>query len=158
EYSLSYECSVEYPALADGTEVRNRPATARPLLIAAAVLARPGLLARPVRLRSQGRSLASLLAAPVVVIAATTAVMTPAWAGSEGPASMASGSSSSLTTIARMTPRPFPLSPGTGYHVPAVVRPKRAAALPLRIAVRSAAGRAAAAARSTGSVTPMSKG
>ena len=65
------------------------------VVIAAAVLARPGLLARPVRFRSQARSLASLLAAPVVVIAATTAVMTPAWAGSEGPAGMASGSSGS---------------------------------------------------------------
>jgi hypothetical protein len=65
------------------------------VVIAAAVLARPGLLARPVRLRSQARSLASLLAAPVVVIAATTAVMTPAWAGSEGPAGMASGSAGS---------------------------------------------------------------
>ena len=63
------------------------------VVIAAAVLARPGLLARPVRFRSQARSLASLLAAPVVVIAATAAVMTPAWAGSEGPAGMASGSS-----------------------------------------------------------------
>jgi hypothetical protein len=68
------------------------------VVIAAAVLARPGLLARPVRLRSQARSLASLLAAPVVVIAATAAVMTPGWAGSEGPAGMASGSSSSSTS------------------------------------------------------------
>src|SRR5580658_8691875 len=65
------------------------------VVIAAAVLARPGLLARPVRFRSQARSLAGLLVAPVVVIAATAAVMTPAWAGSEGPAGMASGSSSS---------------------------------------------------------------
>ena len=68
------------------------------VVIAAAVLARPGLLARPVRLRSQTLSLASLLAAPVVVIAATTAVMTPAWAGSEGPAGMASGSSGSSSS------------------------------------------------------------
>ncbi len=74
------------------------------VVIAATVLARPGLLARAVRLRSQAWSLASLLAAPVVVIAATTAVMTPAWAGSEGPAGMAaqmasgsSGSSSNST-------------------------------------------------------------
>jgi hypothetical protein len=43
--------------------------------IAAAVLARPGLLARPVRFRSQARSLASLLAAPVVVIAAAQAAL-----------------------------------------------------------------------------------
>ena len=64
--------------------------------VAAAVLARPWLLARPVRFRSQARSLASVLVAPAVVIAATTAVMTPAWAGSEGPAGMASSSSGTL--------------------------------------------------------------
>ena len=75
------------------------------IVIAAAILARPGLLARPVRFRSQARSLASLLAAPVFVVAATAAVMTPAWAGSEGPAGMASGSSGSssrsMTKIGR---------------------------------------------------------
>ncbi len=54
------------------------------VVVAAAVLARPGLLGRPVTFRSQARSLASVLVAPAVVIAATTAVMTPAWAGSEG--------------------------------------------------------------------------
>jgi hypothetical protein len=70
------------------------------IVIAAAILARPGLLTRPVRFRSQARSLASLLAAPVVVVAATAAVMTPAWAGSEGPAGMASGSSSAMTSSA----------------------------------------------------------
>jgi hypothetical protein len=68
------------------------------VVIAAAVLARPLLLGRPVRFRSQARSLASLLAAPVVVIAATSAVMTPAWAGSEGAAGMASGSSGSSSS------------------------------------------------------------
>ena len=70
------------------------------VVIAVAILARPGLLERPVRFRGQARSLASLLAAPAVVIAATTAVMTPAWAGSEGPAGMASGSSSSMADSA----------------------------------------------------------
>jgi len=74
------------------------------VIIAAAVLARPGLLDRPIGFRSQTRSLASLLAVPVVVIAATTAVMTPAWAGSEGPAgmasTMASASSSSTASAA----------------------------------------------------------
>ena len=70
------------------------------VVIAAAVLARPGLLARPVRFRGRAWSLASLLAAPVVVVAATAAVMTPAWAGSEGPAGMASGSSSAMTSSA----------------------------------------------------------
>src|ERR1700728_1744729 len=65
------------------------------IVIAAAILARPGLLRHPVRCRSGALSRASLLAAPVVVVAATAAVMTPAWAGSEGPAGMASGSSGS---------------------------------------------------------------
>ncbi len=74
------------------------------VVIAAAILARPGLLARPVRLRGQARSLASLLAAPVVVIAATTAVMTPAWAGSEGPAGMASGSPDSSASSSGSMP------------------------------------------------------
>ena len=39
----------------------------------------PGQVPRP------GADAASVLAVPAVVIAATTAVMTPAWAGSEGP-------------------------------------------------------------------------
>ena len=73
------------------------------ILVAAAILARPGLLARTVRPRSPGRWLGRLLVAPVVVIAATTAVMTPAWAGSEGPAGMAAaspGSSSGSSSTA----------------------------------------------------------
>ncbi len=53
--------------------------------VAATVLARPGLLARPVRFRSQARSLAGVLVAPAVVIAATTAVMTPGMGGLGGP-------------------------------------------------------------------------
>ena len=68
------------------------------VLIAAAILLRPGLLARPVRFRNQARTLASVLVAPVVVIAATTAVMTPAWAGSEGPAGMAAQMASSTSS------------------------------------------------------------
>jgi len=82
------------------------------VVIAAAVLARPGLLARPVRFRSQARSLAGLLAAPVVVIAATTAVMTPAWAGSEGPAGMASGPSGSSSSSSSMAGSPDSLQGG----------------------------------------------
>jgi hypothetical protein len=41
------------------------------------------------------------------------------------------------------------------YELLVELIPNRAATLPLRIAVRSAAGRPAAAARSTGSVTPV---
>jgi hypothetical protein len=72
------------------------------VVIAAAVLARPGLLARPVRFRSEARSLAGVLAVPVALVAATAAVMTPAWAGSEGPAGMASGPSSSSSPSPNM--------------------------------------------------------
>ncbi len=64
--------------------------------IAAVVLVRPAVLAWPARFRSQAWSLAGLLSVPIVVIAATTAVMTPAWAGSEGPAGMAAGSPGSM--------------------------------------------------------------
>jgi hypothetical protein len=46
----------------------------------------------------QARTLASVLVAPVVVMAATTAVMAPAWAGSEGPAGMAAQMASSTSS------------------------------------------------------------
>ncbi len=58
----------------------------------AALLWRPSLADRPVRRRGAFAATATLLAVPAVVIAATTAVMTPGWAGPEGPAGMASGS------------------------------------------------------------------
>jgi hypothetical protein len=57
----------------------------------AALLWRPQLLDRPTR-RGRGAATAALLAVPLLAIAATTAVMTPGWAGPEGPAGMASGS------------------------------------------------------------------
>ena len=58
----------------------------------AALLWRPSLADRPVRRRGGVAAAAALLAVPVLVIAATAAVMTPGWAGPEGPAGMASGS------------------------------------------------------------------
>ena len=61
----------------------------------AALLWRPSLADRPVPRRGAFVSAAALAAVPVAVIAATTAVMTPGWAGPEGPAGMASGMSSS---------------------------------------------------------------
>jgi hypothetical protein len=64
----------------------------------AALLWRPSLADRPVARRGAVASAAALVAVPVVVIAATTAVMTPGWAGPEGPAGMASGSMSSSTS------------------------------------------------------------
>ena len=58
----------------------------------AALLWRPGLADRPVRRRTGFGYVASLAAFPAAVIAVSTAVMTPGWAGPEGPAGMASGS------------------------------------------------------------------
>ncbi len=57
----------------------------------AALLWRPSLAERPVRRRTGFAAIASMAAIPAAVIAATTAVMTPGWAGPEGPAGMASG-------------------------------------------------------------------
>src|ERR1022692_3031420 len=52
----------------------------------AALLWRPSLADRPVRRRGVFAAVAAMLAVPTAVIAATTAVMTPGWAGPEGPA------------------------------------------------------------------------
>jgi hypothetical protein len=60
----------------------------------AALLWRPSMADRPVARRGAFASAAALVAVPVAVIAATSAVMTPGWAGPEGPAGMASRSSS----------------------------------------------------------------
>src|SRR5262250_1075742 len=60
----------------------------------AALLWRPALAGRPVRRRTGFAAIASMAAIPAGVIAATTAVMTPGWAGPEGPAGMASGMTS----------------------------------------------------------------
>ena len=54
----------------------------------AALLWRPSLADRPVRRRTGIAAIASMAAIPAAVIAATTAVMTPGWAGPEGPAGM----------------------------------------------------------------------
>jgi hypothetical protein len=68
------------------------------VLVAVAILVSPGLLARAARFRGPGRSLAAALAVPVAVIATSAAVMTPAWAGSEGPAGMAAQMASPPST------------------------------------------------------------
>jgi hypothetical protein len=57
----------------------------------AALMWRPSLVDWPTRRGGLATSL-SLLAVPVLAIAATTAVLTPGWAGPEGPAGMASNS------------------------------------------------------------------
>jgi hypothetical protein len=64
----------------------------------AALLWRPSLVDRPVARRGAAARVATLVAVPAAVIAATTAVMTPGWAGPEGPAGMASGTSSGLSS------------------------------------------------------------
>jgi hypothetical protein len=64
----------------------------------AALLWRPSLADRPVARRGAAARVAALVAVPATVIAATTAVMTPGWAGPEGPAGMASGTSSGMSS------------------------------------------------------------
>lgn len=61
----------------------------------AALLWRPSLADKPVRRRTGFAAIARMAAIPAVVIAATTAVMIPGWAGPEGPAGMAPGMTSS---------------------------------------------------------------
>ena len=56
----------------------------------AVLLWRPSLADRPAPRRGALAGPAALVAVPVAVIAVTTAVMTPGWAGPEGPAGMAS--------------------------------------------------------------------
>ena len=63
-----------------------------------ALLWRPSLADRPAARRGAVARAAALVAVPAAVIAATTAVMTPGWAGPEGPASMASGTSSGMSS------------------------------------------------------------
>jgi hypothetical protein len=57
----------------------------------ATLLWRPALMDKPARRRGPVARAVALLAVPVAVVAATTAVMTPGWAGPEGPEGMASG-------------------------------------------------------------------
>src|SRR5215471_14317066 len=78
----------------------------------AALLWRPSLADRPVARRSAVARAASLAAVPAAVIAATTAVMTPGWAGPDGPAGMASGVSAGMPS--RSSPGTVP--PGMGMY------------------------------------------
>ncbi len=64
----------------------------------AALLWRPSLADRPVARRGVLVSTAALVAVPAAVSAATTAVMTPGWAGPEGPAGIAYGTSSNMSS------------------------------------------------------------
>src|SRR5215472_18703631 len=71
----------------------------RPVLAAARV-GGPSLAGRPVRRRTGFAAIASMAVIPAAVIAATVAVMTPGWAGPEGPAGMASGMTSTSSSPA----------------------------------------------------------
>src|SRR5215472_7104640 len=62
----------------------------------AALLWRPSLADRAEARRGAFARAAALAVVPAAVIAATTAVMTPGWAGPEGPAGMASRTSSGM--------------------------------------------------------------
>jgi hypothetical protein len=69
------------------------------LIVGCAVLLwRPSIVDRPVARLGAFAAAAALVAVPVAVIAATSAVMTPGWAGPEGPAGMASGSASGMSS------------------------------------------------------------
>jgi len=72
----------------------------------AALLSRPSLVDRPAARRGAAARVATLVAVPAAVIAATTAVMTPGWAGPEGPAGMASGTSSGMSRSSSSTVNP----------------------------------------------------
>jgi hypothetical protein len=81
----------------------------------AALLWRPSLADRPVARRGAVARVSSLLAVPAVVMAAVTAVMTPGWAGPEGPAGMASGSSSGMSSQSSSSRAPSrTVNPGMG--------------------------------------------
>jgi hypothetical protein len=69
----------------------------------AALLWRPSLAERPVRRHGGLAAIAAAVAVPALVIAATTAVMTPGWAGPEGPAGMASDSGTGSASGASMS-------------------------------------------------------
>ena len=64
----------------------------------AALLWQPSLLDRPVAVRGPITRAAVLFSVPVAVIAATTAVMTPGWAGPEGRVGMASHTPSGMSS------------------------------------------------------------
>jgi hypothetical protein len=78
------------------------------IAVCVALLWRPSVLDRPAARRGAGARAATLVAVPAAVIAATTAVMTPSWSGPEGPAGMASGTSSSAMSS------PSSVNPGMG--------------------------------------------
>jgi hypothetical protein len=65
----------------------------------AALLWRPSLADRPVARRSGVARVATLVAVPAAVVTATTAVMTPGWAGPEGPTGIVSARSAAMSSL-----------------------------------------------------------
>ena len=88
---LPFGPDLHHPEQVGGLDVMSCVLEFALVIGCAALLWRPSLADRPVRRRGVAAA-AALLAVPVLVIAATAAVMTPGWAGPEGPAGMASGS------------------------------------------------------------------
>jgi len=89
---LPFGPDLHHPEQVGGLDVMSCVLEFALVIGCAALLWRPSLADRPVRRRGGVAAAAALLAVPVLVIAATAAVMTPGWAGPEGPAGMASGS------------------------------------------------------------------
>ena len=89
---LPFGPDLHHPEQVGGLDVMSCVLEFALVIGCAALLWRPSLADRPVRRRGGVAAAAALLAVPALVIAATAAVMTPGWAGPEGPAGMASGS------------------------------------------------------------------
>jgi hypothetical protein len=89
---LPFGPDLHHPEQVGGLDVMSCVLEFALVIGCAALLWRPSLADRPVRRRGGVAAVAAMLAVPVLVIAATAAVMTPGWAGPEGPAGMASGS------------------------------------------------------------------
>ena len=89
---LPFGPDVSNPEPAGGVDVMSGILELALIAGCAALLWRPSLADRPVRRRSGFSAVAALLAFPALVIAATTAVMTPGLAGPEGPDGMAAAS------------------------------------------------------------------
>src|SRR5215472_16703607 len=89
---LPFGPDLHHPEQVGGLDVMSCVLEFALVIGCAALLWWPSFADRPVRRRGGVAAAAALLAVPVLVIAATAAVMTPGWAGPEGPAGMASGS------------------------------------------------------------------
>ena len=81
---LPFGPDVSHPEPAGGLDVVSGLLELALIAGCAALLWRPSLADRPVRRRGPVADVAALLAVPALVVAVTTAVMTPGWAGPKG--------------------------------------------------------------------------